>query len=158
MEARFVVCLQFESILLFFTMSSDEAMSAASHDSENADDKENLDDFQDDVQNLVKQWHTSRGVNVSTNNFFKEHLGKLGSEEKKKKPKNYLKRTLIKVWKGSVIKDIKKKLACKALIMRCVKSFEDGKFDIARSPNGVITNVMQDGTARIAGSAVVVTL
>ena len=111
---------------------SDASMAAAPADNDQ-DANMNLGELQEHVQEVVKSWSTSRGVNVATTNYFKELVAKTGIECKKANKKCYLNRTLIKIWKGSVLKDIKKKRAFKQLVVHSMTAYEAGKFDIARS-------------------------
>ena len=60
--------------------------------------------------------YVGRGSNVSVTNQIKEYIGKLGNEEKQKKPKKYLQRVILKIWKGDALQNKNKKLRYKSAI------------------------------------------
>ena len=82
---------------------------------------------------IVNSNYVGRGSNVSVTNQFKEYIGKLGNEEKQKKPKKYLQRVILKIWKGDALQNKNKKLRYKSLLRRAMVHDADGKFDIARA-------------------------
>ena len=116
----------------------------ASDASMSAEEKDNIqiDELQDNVQDTVKQWKTARGTNCSTTNFFRELVGKVGVECKQQGKKKYLNRALIRIWKGDVLKDIKKKGRFKQLVVRSMDAYLKGKFDIARSTQRITQSIL----------------